>query len=68
MLSHQATAIAVTNKETMQMELSSKVRDLCQVCNWARTVTALTRIYFLAGLFFSTEKIMETEHITCDYW
>ena len=21
------------------MELSSKVRDLCQVCNWARTVT-----------------------------
>ena len=32
-------AIAVTNKETMQMELSSKVRDLCQVCNWARTVT-----------------------------
>ena len=21
------------------MELSSKVRDLCQMCNWARTVT-----------------------------
>ena len=32
-------AIAVTNKETMQIELSSKVRDLCQVCNWARTMT-----------------------------
>ena len=39
MLNYQATAIAVTNKETMQMELSSKVRDLCQVCNWARTMT-----------------------------
>ena len=39
MLSHQATAITVASKETMQMELSSKVHDLCQVCNWARTVT-----------------------------
>ena len=39
MLSYQAIAIAVASKETMQTELSSKVRDLCQVCNWARTVT-----------------------------
>ena len=23
----------------MQMELPGKVRDLCQICNWARTVT-----------------------------
>ena len=39
MLSHQATAIAVVSKETMQTELSSKVCDLCQVCNWATTMT-----------------------------
>ena len=32
-------AIAVANKETMRTELSSKVRDSCQMCNWARTVT-----------------------------
>ena len=38
-LSHQAMAIAVASKETMQTELSSKVCDLCQMCNWARTVT-----------------------------
>ena len=44
-------AIAVTNKETMQMELSSKVRDLCQVCNWARTVTPATPIPINATAF-----------------
>ena len=33
-------ARCVTSKQaTVQMELPSKVCDLCQICNWARTVT-----------------------------
>ena len=37
------------------MELSSKVCDLCQVCNWARTVTPsiLTHLLFTCPCFFS---------------
>ena len=30
------------------MELPGKVRDLCQICNWARTVT--TPPYLVSGL------------------
>ena len=28
-----------SKQATVQMELPGKVRDLCQICNWARTVT-----------------------------
>ena len=28
-------------RQTVQMGLPGKVRDLCQICNWARTVTLL---------------------------
>ena len=27
------------NRQTVQIGLPGKVRDLCQICNWARTVT-----------------------------
>ena len=27
------------NRQTVQMGLPGKVRGLCQICNWARTVT-----------------------------
>ena len=33
------------------MELPGKVRDLCQICNWARTVTAGRVFCFLSVLF-----------------
>ena len=29
------------NRQTVQMGLPGKVRGLCQICNWARTVTHL---------------------------
>ena len=29
-----------SKQATVQMELPDKVRDLCQICNWARTVTS----------------------------
>ena len=28
-----------SKQATVQMGLPGKVRDLCQICNWARTVT-----------------------------
>ena len=30
------------NRQTVQMALPGKVRGLCQICNWARTVTVCT--------------------------
>ena len=30
-----------SKQATVQMELPGKVRDLCQICNWARTVTLI---------------------------
>ena len=34
--------IRQSKQATVQMGLPSKVRDLCQICNWTRTVTTLT--------------------------
>ena len=31
------------NRQTVQMGLPGKVRGLCQICNWARTVTPLRK-------------------------
>ena len=43
-----------SKQATVQMELPGKVCDLCQICNWARTVTIIMCVYCSSLLCWST--------------
>ena len=40
-------------RQTVQMGLHGKVRDLCQICNWARTVTQLSLSFTKSTICFN---------------